>query len=51
MENILNFLKMEDELKSLMQGRDPPFFDKFKTTTKLLLMEDDLNFVTVGRQP
>ena len=56
MKDDLNILRngrriKEDNYKSVMQGIRPPFFDKLKTTTQFLLIEDNLNFVIEGIQP
>ena len=45
-EDNLNFLKIEDDLKKIMQ----PKTIKIKTII-FLNMEDDLNFFHEGRQP
>ena len=64
MEEDLIFLQMEDDLNFFTNGRRPQFFDKWKTTSILLMMsifpkmednfnlekmEDNLNIVGNGR--
>ena len=34
-----------------VNGRQPPFFGQWRTTSIVLLMEDDLNIFFNGRQP
>ena len=41
---------MEDDLKQIVNGRQPNFFLKWKTTSILLSMEDNLNCFINGRQ-
>jgi hypothetical protein len=44
-------LDLEDNLNHLMNGRRPYFFHKWKTTSIIYWLEDDLIFLEYGRQP
>ena len=41
--------KLEDDLNYFVNGRQPQFFGKWKTTSILRKMEDDHNFKVNGR--
>jgi hypothetical protein len=45
---ILN--KLEDDLNFLVIGERPHFFGKWKTTSIFFYIEDELKFLTNGRQ-
>jgi hypothetical protein len=42
---------MEDDLNFYPNGRQPQFFQKWKTTSTFSKMEDDLNIFKNGRRP
>ena len=43
MEDNPNYFQMEDDLKIVVNGRQPHFFSKQKMTSIFLLMEDNIN--------
>ena len=51
MEDDLIFLKIEDDLNFLENGRQPQFKGKWKTTSIFWQKEDDIIFFVTGRRP
>ena len=49
MEDVVNFMRMEDNLNILANGRQPRYFGKFEDDLNIL--EDDFNMLANGRRP
>ena len=51
MQDVLIFMKMEDDLNKKFNGRRPQFFVKWKTISIFMKMENDQFFLGNRNQP